>query len=1206
MKMPIYLCDRVSASEIYRVKLTLKFLALCTFVQLAVWQTSAQITDVTNITSTPIPGVGHDYLHDLNEIVNPANGSLSVRIAAPTPHERGMNFPIYAFTYDSDGQLTLNFRPLTIGCGSSSCSGTDVFGPTLAVPPAWPYYPGSVTSQSIALTFNRGPDNQMITCNYTGNYIYTDLQGGRHSLKLNTGLSNEQGDGCSHFGISTMNYGGDSKYKAMYVASRLQLIDSHGDVLGGGITGGEDTNGNYRNGTGRPWSTTYGTASLRYSPVSMTVPGFSVPFTYQYVSVPASSTGVNSTFVSALSQGNCLGPETGHAGKSAELSKLTLPNGQYYSFGYDSVYGLLNSITYPTGARVVYVWGVNTQSEMTGYIDNNTIGITLDTKSECFYKYDWPAIQSRTVYFDGSTPAQIQTFAYTTTWSGSGAPYGQWWSSKSTTVTTKDLLRPGQPSFQTIYTYVPSVSSPQDATSTAIPTEVPLEAQVVYKDSSGNVLRTITKTWNGPDQISGECTTLPNGQTSGTFYTYGSFSWPLGFGGLSTDQVTDLQEYDFGSVSVPCLNPGGTPARETKTTYASLGNTPYWPSGQYMSDRPSEVRVYDHGTLISDTTYSYDETSVANVSPAPLGHDEPVYGASAASEPRGNVTTITRKCFSTSGSCTDAVTKVAYDETGQAVSVTDPMGNVTSLSYADNYTSDDGSPSGNTNTYLSKITRPTTNGVAHVSIYEYDYQKGVLRVATDENGQSSRYSYNDPWNRLTSASFPDMGSKGISYSDVGPKPSVTTSIVLNGSGATMTATSTMDAIGHVIATTRSSDPYGADIVQSAYDGNGMLWTQTNPFRGTSPPANTSTTQYYDSLGRPTKIVAQDGNVHQVCFDDVLSSGQGNCYLQAGVATTGSWADGADERMNDWQKVSDAFGRITRVWEPSGTNTAPSMETDYLYDALGNLLSVQQKGMSGSTARSRVFTYDSLSRLTTAVNPETGTIAYTYDVNGNVTSKTSPAVNVSSGTQVIGYCYDALNRLTVKLNVAPTVAICASPATGQVLESFTYDASSVSGAQFVVGRLTDEKSYVGSTLVSERQLFAYDSMGRLLQEMRFIYPSLSSGKLLTYAYDYAGNVTNLTNPSGAGNKPMILKYQYDSESRLSSVMADTSDNTAAPWPSLPPNLFTISGTNGYWPDGTPWNWCLGVGSCSTTSPLSVTQTIDNRLRITNITGTGEVH
>lgn len=46
---------------------------------------SSQITNATDTTSTPVPGVGYDYVHMLMETVNPANGSVSVRIQVPAP-----------------------------------------------------------------------------------------------------------------------------------------------------------------------------------------------------------------------------------------------------------------------------------------------------------------------------------------------------------------------------------------------------------------------------------------------------------------------------------------------------------------------------------------------------------------------------------------------------------------------------------------------------------------------------------------------------------------------------------------------------------------------------------------------------------------------------------------------------------------------------------------------------------------------------------------------------------------------------------------------------------------------------------------------------------------------------------------------------------------------------------------------------------------
>ncbi|MFZ0732888.1 MAG: hypothetical protein WAM79_11235 [Candidatus Sulfotelmatobacter sp.] len=62
----------------------------------------AQMPISTSTTSTPIPGVGHDYLGVLAETVNPANGSLSIRIGTPMPPARGMTVPFY-FAYDSTG-----------------------------------------------------------------------------------------------------------------------------------------------------------------------------------------------------------------------------------------------------------------------------------------------------------------------------------------------------------------------------------------------------------------------------------------------------------------------------------------------------------------------------------------------------------------------------------------------------------------------------------------------------------------------------------------------------------------------------------------------------------------------------------------------------------------------------------------------------------------------------------------------------------------------------------------------------------------------------------------------------------------------------------------------------------------------------------------------------------------------------------------------
>ena len=87
--------------------------------------------------------------------------------------------------------------------------------------------------------------------------------------------------------------------------------------------------------------------------------------------------------------------------------------------------------------------------------------------------------------------------------------------------------------------------------------------------------------------------------------------------------------------------------------------------------------------------------------------------------------------------------------------------------------------------------------------------------------------------------------------------------------------------------------------------------------------------------------------------------------------------------------ADGLGRLSEVVE-SGIGVT----TRYKYDVLDNLTRVCQAGMWGSApdytcigGQLRSFAYDSLSRLTSATNPESGATGYTYDGNGNLLSRT---------------------------------------------------------------------------------------------------------------------------------------------------------------------------------------------------------------------------
>ncbi|HWO27760.1 MAG TPA: hypothetical protein VNO32_03085, partial [Candidatus Acidoferrum sp.] len=62
----------------------------------------AQLPPSSSTTSTPVPGAGHDYLGGQADTVNPANGSISLRIPVIMPPSRGITLP-FSFAYDSNG-----------------------------------------------------------------------------------------------------------------------------------------------------------------------------------------------------------------------------------------------------------------------------------------------------------------------------------------------------------------------------------------------------------------------------------------------------------------------------------------------------------------------------------------------------------------------------------------------------------------------------------------------------------------------------------------------------------------------------------------------------------------------------------------------------------------------------------------------------------------------------------------------------------------------------------------------------------------------------------------------------------------------------------------------------------------------------------------------------------------------------------------------
>lgn len=1010
----------------------------------------AQLPQAGDTTSPPTPGVGHDYIHSPVETVNPANGSVSIRIPVRIASGRELTIP-FSIAYDSSGAFYY---------GSEGGS-----APALHTVTGVPFSQGGWSYTFPLLTFTEidwdhpSSNGRDYPCTEDVNYVLQDATGNRHNLGL---LLDPRGPGSQTCGNPFLT-GGEGPILATAPSNDLEppitLTDGNGTVYafpGGSLPGGLPTNITDRNGNAISISSTPSSATVTDTagraaisvgtfggaPDSIHVAGLSSPYQVSWTTASASFV-ISTVNLAPGVDPNC---PTSLSGSARAVSQIVLPNGQKYTFSYNPTYGMLSKITYPSGGYVRYVWGLNPSAEAGSWSDGTTTYSCL---------YDFPAVTDRYVSFDGTTEVLHQHFSYNTVWPSGSNGY----TSKTTTVTTTDVVR--GTSFNTVYTYSPVVapSVPMAAgTGTRKTTvQIPLEQTIQYDSTTGSPIKTVGKTWcnNNPRELCSETTTLNDtGQVAEVTYSYNS-----------DEQQTEKDEYDYGSA------PHGALLRKTVTGYASF-------TGAHIVDLPSSVITYDgSGNRVAETDSSYDQTTPQPQSPAPVQHTTAPGGSA-----RGNLTTVTKDCFVGSTTCAsgNAATTYSYYDTGQIYQMTDANNHITAFSYTDSYSSCGGNapPSGATNAYLTQVTYPPTNGVAHVESYCYDYSKGVLQGSTDGNGQTSSYTYSDSLDRLTQANYPDGGQTLVSYSDAGPTPSVTTEKKLDTSGRFVTTVNFTSGLGLPIETELTSDPQGTDLTVTSYDGLGRVETVTNPYRSTGDPTYGVTTYTYDALGRTTLVQKPDGGAVSTFYS-------GNCTTVT------------DEAGKNRESCTDGLGRMTEVIEnPGGLGYV----TNYAYDTLDDLTSVVQGG-----SRNRSFTYDSLKRMTQSVNPESGTINYSYDANGNVSTK------MDNRSITTTYSYDALNRVSGM-----------TYSNGDHSVSYTYDQSACLGqpACYNIGHRTTMTDAAGNEEI------AYDKMGREITEQR---TTAGFTKSFSYAYDLAGDVTALSYPSGR-----TVTYTYDSAGRPSEA------------------------------------------------------------------------
>jgi RHS repeat-associated protein len=295
---------------------------------------------------------------------------------------------------------------------------------------------------------------------------------------------------------------------------------------------------------------------------------------------------------------------------------------------------------------------------------------------------------------------------------------------------------------------------------------------------------------------------------------------------------------------------------------------------------------------------------------------------------------------------------------------------------------------------------------------------GVSNQATDENLNNVSTAYSD-LNFWRPASLTDQlnTQTGLSYPD---ETAVEASLSFNSPTSVSDSRTTVDGFGRPVFGQRLQGPSSAnyDTVETDYNSLGQPYRSTMPYAATASPTSSNTTigatvRTYDALGRVLTVTDPDNGLVSYTYikNDVLQTVSGTQSFQKQFEYDG---------LGRLKSVCEISTSLPGVGSCGQTATGQSgYWTQYTYTALGQIHTVTQNSQAASAnQQTRTYSYDWMGRMTTEVNPESGTTTYQYDsvtptfCGGAPTS--SPGnlmqINKANGTNTC-YVYDALHRLT---------------------------------------------------------------------------------------------------------------------------------------------------------------------------------------------------
>jgi RHS repeat-associated protein len=427
----------------------------------------------------------------------------------------------------------------------------------------------------------------------------------------------------------------------------------------------------------------------------------------------------------------------------------------------------------------------------------------------------------------------------------------------------------------------------------------------------------------------------------------------------------------------------------------------------------------------------------------------------------------------------------------------------------------------NTN-LLTSITDPFSRQTA----YTFDSLgniTSITRLAGTPNAVTTTLTYEPTFNQLASITDPLNHTTSFSYTPAGALSGITdplghqTTFVPNTQGLPVSIT----------------DPAG-NTAQVSYDGADLV--------SITDPVGNTTSRFIDSGGRLLALTDAAGRVTRYTFNALNQVVQSTDALQGVTIYT-----------------YDANGNVASVQDPRGglsfftynnrdqliTRTDPMLRQEsFAYDQAGNLVSTTDRkgqvttyqydglnrpvfvgfgtqivGGNPTYASTISYTYDSVDRLTQAVDSLNGTITRSYDDLDHLASETTPLGSLS-------YSYDAAGRRT-----GMTVL-------GQAAVTYSYDNANrlfqISQGAAVVNLSYDDANRRASLTLPNgvSVAYSYDRDSRVIGTT-YSFGANTLGDL-SYAYDPLGHVVQRGGSLGRTGLPQpVISAAYDAANELAN-------------------------------------------------------------------------